>query len=189
MDEGELGEEISKASNGSSRNLSSRVNISDTFFFWAWSTFLIRTFLFSRLQAAVRAPFADLITKSPSRFFATTEIKLLLVQILLSYDVEPLATRPANRWIADTILPPMEATIKIERQKTGWLRTAIRFPRPRTGHAQLGITSTLIFIDDIRSDRRHILSTEFFMRETLESFYTHPATTVRGYAVEASCWI
>ena len=64
------------------------------------------------------SPFADWITQSPGRFLAATEMKLLLAQILLNYDVEPLATRPENRWIADMMLPPMEATIKIKRRKT-----------------------------------------------------------------------
>lgn len=95
VDEGALGEETSKASNGSSRNLSSLVSISDTFL-----------------------SFGHGRHSCPGRFFAATEMKLLLAQILLNYDVEPLAIRPANRWIADTILPPMEATIKIKRRKT-----------------------------------------------------------------------
>jgi len=53
----------------------------------------------------------------PGRFFAATEMKLLLAYIILNYDVKPFDTRPANIFLAGSILPPMKATISIKRRK------------------------------------------------------------------------
>ncbi|KAL2065895.1 hypothetical protein VTL71DRAFT_3565 [Oculimacula yallundae] len=53
----------------------------------------------------------------PGRFFAATEMKLLLAHIILNYDVKPFEARPANSYIAGTILPPMKATIAVRRRK------------------------------------------------------------------------
>ncbi|KAH6706546.1 cytochrome P450 [Leptodontidium sp. MPI-SDFR-AT-0119] len=53
----------------------------------------------------------------PGRFFAATEMKLLLAYIVLNYDVKPFDTRPANTFLAGSILPPMKATISVKRRK------------------------------------------------------------------------
>lgn len=53
----------------------------------------------------------------PGRFFAATEMKLLLAYILLNYDVKTFEERPKNSFIAGSILPPMKATISVRRRK------------------------------------------------------------------------
>jgi cytochrome P450 len=53
----------------------------------------------------------------PGRFFAANELKLLLAYVVLNYDIEPLAERPSGSWVANTILPPMEATITVRRRQ------------------------------------------------------------------------
>jgi cytochrome P450 len=53
----------------------------------------------------------------PGRFFAATEIKLLLAYILMNYDVKPMETRPPNVFMGGSILPPMKATICVKRRK------------------------------------------------------------------------
>jgi len=53
----------------------------------------------------------------PGRFFAATEMKLLLAYIVMNYDVKPIATRPPNEYIAGSIIPPMKATISVRRRK------------------------------------------------------------------------
>ncbi len=53
----------------------------------------------------------------PGRFFAATEMKLLLAYIILNYDVKPFASRPANMFLAGSILPPMKATISVRRRR------------------------------------------------------------------------
>lgn len=58
----------------------------------------------------------------PGRFFAANKLKLLLAYMVLNYDIEALVKRPNGTWIANNILPPMEATIKVRRRKAGGRR-------------------------------------------------------------------
>jgi len=53
----------------------------------------------------------------PGRFFAATEMKLLVAYIVMNYDVKALTTRPPNSFIAGSIIPPMKATISVRRRK------------------------------------------------------------------------
>ncbi|QBZ65564.1 hypothetical protein PoMZ_12526 [Pyricularia oryzae] len=52
----------------------------------------------------------------PGRFFAATELKLLLAHMLLGYDIEP-RQRPRNKWYGIGRVPDMEATVRIRRRK------------------------------------------------------------------------
>lgn len=53
----------------------------------------------------------------PGRFFASTQIKMLLAYIIMNYDIEPKAARPANRCVGQTIVPPLKATLSVRRRK------------------------------------------------------------------------
>ncbi|KUJ14117.1 cytochrome P450 [Mollisia scopiformis] len=53
----------------------------------------------------------------PGRFFAATEMKLLLACIILNYEFKALEARPPNQYIGGAILPPMQATISIKRRQ------------------------------------------------------------------------
>lgn len=53
----------------------------------------------------------------PGRFFAATELKLMLAHLILHYDFEMLASRPRNVWFAINRVPPMEQTIRIRRRQ------------------------------------------------------------------------
>lgn len=54
---------------------------------------------------------------SPGRFFAATNLKLLLANIVLYYDIEPIPSRPKNNYLAMMVGPPMEATLRVRRRK------------------------------------------------------------------------
>ncbi|KAI9723699.1 MAG: hypothetical protein M1812_000999 [Candelaria pacifica] len=54
----------------------------------------------------------------PGRFFTSAQLKLLVANMVLNYDVKLLATRPANTWIADYGIPPRKATLQVRRRKT-----------------------------------------------------------------------
>ncbi|KAK3349236.1 cytochrome P450 [Lasiosphaeria hispida] len=53
----------------------------------------------------------------PGRFFANSLLKILLAQISMLYDVEPLTERPANPWLNNTIGPPIGAKVRVRRRK------------------------------------------------------------------------
>ena len=50
----------------------------------------------------------------PGRFFAASELKLMLAYIVLNYDFEFQQRRPENFWFAQNRLPPMKAEIRIK---------------------------------------------------------------------------
>jgi cytochrome P450 len=52
----------------------------------------------------------------PGRFFAATELKLLLAYMLLNYDIEMMKERPAGKWVGNVSLPDMKATINVRRR-------------------------------------------------------------------------
>ncbi len=55
---------------------------------------------------------------SPGRYFANHQIKLLLAQIVMRYDIEPIkGIRPPNPWLNNSSGPPLGATIKVRRRK------------------------------------------------------------------------
>ena len=53
----------------------------------------------------------------PGRFFVALELKMLLAYMVMNYEVEPLVTRPPNKWFGQNNLPPMKATIKVRRRE------------------------------------------------------------------------
>ena len=53
----------------------------------------------------------------PGRFFAATEMKLLLAYIVMNYDIKPMETRPPNEFLGGNVLPPMKANIWVRRRK------------------------------------------------------------------------
>ena len=53
----------------------------------------------------------------PGRFFVALELKMLLAYMVMNYEIEPLATRPPNKWFGQNNLPPMKATIRVRRRK------------------------------------------------------------------------
>jgi cytochrome P450 len=53
----------------------------------------------------------------PGRFFAATEMKLLLAYIVMNYDIKSMETRPPNEFMGGNVLPPMKANIRVRRRK------------------------------------------------------------------------
>ena len=52
----------------------------------------------------------------PGRFFAATTMKLILAYIVIHYDIERLDTRPENEGLAEGIIPPPKATLRVRRR-------------------------------------------------------------------------
>lgn len=53
----------------------------------------------------------------PGRFFASSELKLMLAYLIMHYDFEPQPSRPENVWFGLTRIPPMQATIRVKRRE------------------------------------------------------------------------
>ncbi|KAI1415223.1 cytochrome P450 [Hypoxylon sp. FL1857] len=53
----------------------------------------------------------------PGRFFASSELKLMLAYIIMNYDIQIQEKRPENFWFGMNRIPPMKATIKVRRRK------------------------------------------------------------------------
>ncbi|KAJ4397182.1 hypothetical protein N0V93_001406 [Gnomoniopsis smithogilvyi] len=53
----------------------------------------------------------------PGRMFASTEMKLLLAQIIMTYDFEMLESRPKNKWMGFNRMPDMSATISLRKRQ------------------------------------------------------------------------
>lgn len=52
----------------------------------------------------------------PGRFFASSELKLMLAYILMNYDLERQERRPDNVWFGMNRVPPMKATLRFKRR-------------------------------------------------------------------------
>jgi cytochrome P450 len=52
----------------------------------------------------------------PGRFFASTQLKILLAQIILNYEIAPIPSRPENRWFNNTMAPPMWESLHVRRR-------------------------------------------------------------------------
>ncbi|KAM0808340.1 putative Cytochrome P450 [Seiridium cardinale] len=52
----------------------------------------------------------------PGRFFASSELKLMLAYILMNFDFEMQEKRPDNVWFGMNRMPPMKATLRIKRR-------------------------------------------------------------------------
>jgi hypothetical protein len=42
---------------------------------------------------------------------------MLLAYVTMFYEIEPLETRPPNKWFGHTVIPPMKANIRVRRRK------------------------------------------------------------------------
>jgi hypothetical protein len=54
--------------------------------------------------------------RSPGRFFAANQLKLLLASIVTKYDIEPISARPTNPWLNNTIGPPIWESLRVRRR-------------------------------------------------------------------------
>jgi cytochrome P450 len=54
----------------------------------------------------------------PGRFFVAHEMKMILAHLLRNYEVQHIAERPKPSWIGQTIIPPLDAKMKIRRRKS-----------------------------------------------------------------------
>lgn len=54
---------------------------------------------------------------SPGRFFVAHELKMVVANLLLNYELKTLSERPKPQWIGVTVVPPVEAKIEIKRRK------------------------------------------------------------------------
>ena len=54
---------------------------------------------------------------SPGRWLVAHQMKLMLAYIVLNYDIQHMAQRPANFVFGDTLVPSPSATMKVRRRK------------------------------------------------------------------------
>lgn len=52
----------------------------------------------------------------PGRFLAVDMIKLITTYLITNYDVKPYPERPKNKWFADALYPPLDATLEVRRR-------------------------------------------------------------------------
>lgn len=53
---------------------------------------------------------------SPGRFFAANNVKIILAQLLLNYEIQPFTNRPPNVAIGDMSVVPVTATMMIRKR-------------------------------------------------------------------------
>ncbi|KAI1098335.1 cytochrome P450 [Jackrogersella minutella] len=53
----------------------------------------------------------------PGRFFASSELKLMLAYLVVNYDFDVQENRPPNLWFGMNRVPPMRATVRVRRRK------------------------------------------------------------------------
>ncbi|KAI9172702.1 Cytochrome P452 monooxygenase [Paramyrothecium foliicola] len=54
----------------------------------------------------------------PGRYFANHQLKLLLAQIVMRYDIEPIKeSRPPNVWFNNSLGPPLGAVLRVKRRE------------------------------------------------------------------------
>ncbi|KAJ5462575.1 cytochrome P450 [Penicillium sp. IBT 31633x] len=53
----------------------------------------------------------------PGRFFAASELKMMLAYVLMYYDLEMMESRPSERWLGILRIPAPDAKIRIRRRK------------------------------------------------------------------------
>lgn len=53
---------------------------------------------------------------SLGRFFTAQQLKLLMAQIAMDYDIEPLNVKPENPWLNNTIGPPIWSKVRVRRR-------------------------------------------------------------------------
>lgn len=54
---------------------------------------------------------------SPGRFFVAHELKMVVANLFLNYELRTLSERPKPQWIGVTVVPPVDAKIEIRRRK------------------------------------------------------------------------
>ncbi|KAI0130467.1 cytochrome P450 [Xylariales sp. AK1849] len=52
----------------------------------------------------------------PGRFFASSELKLMLAYIIIHYDIELQKLRPENVWFGMNRIPPVKAIVRVKRR-------------------------------------------------------------------------
>jgi cytochrome P450 len=52
----------------------------------------------------------------PGRFFAASELKLMLAHLVLNYDIAIQGSRPPNMWFGLNRTPPFQATVRIKKR-------------------------------------------------------------------------
>ncbi|KAE8828204.1 hypothetical protein PTNB85_07390 [Pyrenophora teres f. teres] len=55
----------------------------------------------------------------PGRFFVAHELKILFSELLLNYDIKPLAEAPKKMWVVRTVVP-LPVPIELRRRETSW---------------------------------------------------------------------
>ncbi|KAJ6595156.1 cytochrome P450 [Mycena vulgaris] len=61
-------------------------------------------------------PFSHGLHACPGRFFAANNVKMILAQLLLDYEIQPFAIRPPNVAIGDMSVVPVTATMMIRKR-------------------------------------------------------------------------
>ncbi|KAJ7869028.1 cytochrome P450 [Mycena leptocephala] len=61
-------------------------------------------------------PFSHGLHACPGRFFAANNVKMILVQLLLDYEIQPFGTRPPNMAIGDMSVVPVDAMMMIRKR-------------------------------------------------------------------------
>ncbi|KAJ7454982.1 cytochrome P450 [Mycena galericulata] len=61
-------------------------------------------------------PFSHGIHACPGRFFAANNIKMILAQLILNYDIQPYSSRPPNISLGDISVVPVKAKMMIRRR-------------------------------------------------------------------------
>jgi hypothetical protein len=79
-----------------------------------WSARLVSLHSYNHLG---NTRYTDFSLYSPGRFFAAQQLKLLLAHVAMNYEIQPIATRPANSWFVGSSGPPLDITIKIRRRE------------------------------------------------------------------------
>ncbi|KAG4434791.1 hypothetical protein IFR05_009726 [Cadophora sp. M221] len=67
--------------------------------------------------SSIFMPFSHGRHACPGRFFASQQLKLVLAYIALNYDIQPIASRPANDWFVGSQGPPLEVRVRIRRRE------------------------------------------------------------------------
>ena len=57
--------------------------------------------------------------RSPGRFFVSNELKRLFAELLLNYDIKPLAEPPKRTWFIRAIIP-LPTIIELRRRESTW---------------------------------------------------------------------
>ena len=58
-----------------------------------------------------------LIGRSPGRWFAVQNLKLMIAYITLHYEIQPIDKRPESLVFGDANVPSMSACIKVRRRR------------------------------------------------------------------------